>query len=418
MWTRLAHNVLKYRLFIIILLGTITVYMAYLASTVEYSYNYAKIVPSDDPDMVFFEEFKSTFGEDGNILALGIKDSALYQLDNFYKFSYLANNLERINGVNQVVSLTNLNQFVKDPDSKTFLLQPLINELPNTQKELDSLLLEIRNEKFYTEQLLNTSNGATFIAVTIDKEILNTKYRDVTIGDIKHLTSEFEDHTGIDVHHVGLPYIRSEVNGKIKAELQLFLLLSLALSALILLFFFRSWDAVVFPLIIVVTVVIWSMGTLAIFGYEITMVTGLMPPIIAVIGIPNSIYLLNKYHQEISKHGNKGRALSFVIRKIGLVTLITNFTTAIGFLVLAFTNIAILKEFGLVASINIMAAFFVSTTLIPAVFSYLPTPHGKQLKHLKFWVLEKILTYLDLLVHRHRYSVFTITGIITAIALV
>ncbi len=418
MWTRLAHNVLKFRLFIILVLGAITVYMAHLASTVEYSYSYAKIVPSDDPDMIFFEEFKGIFGEDGNILALGIKDSSLYDLENFYSYSYLTDNLEKIDGVKQVISLANLKQFVKDSDTKTFQANPLIKELPDTQEQLDSLLNEIRKEKLYTDQLLNPSNGATFIMVSIEKEVLNTKFRDVTVDDIKHLTSEFEKHTGIDIHHVGLPYIRSEVNGKVKAELQMFLILSLVLSALILLFFFRSWDAVVFPLIIVVTVVIWSMGTLAIFGYQITMVTGLMPPIIAVIGIPNSIYLLNKYHQEISKHGNKARALSFVIRKIGLVTFITNFTTAIGFMVLAFTNITILKEFGLVASLNIMAAFLVSTTLIPAVFSYLPTPQGKQLKHLKFRFLDKILTGVDLLVHRHRYSVFTVTGIITIIALI
>ncbi len=418
MWTKLAHNVLKFRLFIIILLGTITVYMAYLASTVEYSYSLAKIVPSDDPEMIFFEEFKSIFGEDGNVLALGIKDSSLYHLDNFRRFSYLTDELAKVKGVKQVISVANLEQLSKDEESKSFYLEPIIATVPDTQEELDSMLTVIGDQKFYAQQLINKENGATFIMVSIDKEILNTKFRDVAIEDIKHIGMKFEEVTHIDVHFVGLPYIRSDVNGKIKAELEMFLILSLVLSALILLFFFRSWDAVVFPLIIVVTVVIWSMGTLAIFGYQITMVTGLMPPIIAVIGIPNSIYLLNKYHQEINKHGNKGRALSSVIRKIGLVTLITNFTTAIGFLVLAFTNITILKEFGIVASINIIAAFFVSTTLIPAVFSYLPTPEGKQLKHLKFWFIDWVLTNLDLLVHRHRYRVFTVTGIVTVLAII
>jgi predicted RND superfamily exporter protein len=160
------------------------------------------------------------------------------------------------------------------------------------------------------------------------------------------------------------------------------------------------------------------MGTLGILGYEITILTGLLPPVIVVIGIPNSVYLLNRYHQQINKHGNKAFALSHVIRKIGIVALITNSTTAVGFFVLLFTGIKDLQEFGLVAGLNIMATFVVSIILIPAVFSYLPKPKGRQLQHLKFKFLDFALTNLDLLVHRHRYRVFVFTGIVVVIAMI
>ena len=416
MWTKLAHIVLKFRLLIIIILGVATAYMGYRAKSVEYSYSLTKIVPAHDPEMIFFEQFKSYFGEDGNIIALGIKDSSLYTPENFRRFSYLTEQLATIKGVSQAISLANLNRLVKNVDEQKFEMQPVFNDIPDGQESLDSLLNMATEQKFYTDQLLNKSNGATFVLVSIDRETLNSKDRDVTIGDIKQVGQAFEEITDIRLHYVGLPYIRSEVNSKIKNELQVFLMLSLGLSALILLFFFRSWDAVVFPLLIVLTIVVWSMGTLAIFDYKINMLSGLLPPIITVIAIPNCIYLLNKYHHEIDRHGNKMRALSFVIRKIGLVTLITNFTTAIGFLVVVFTDIVVLKEFGLVASISIMAAFIVSITLIPCVFSYLPTPRGKQLKHLKLRYLDKTLTWLDLLVHRQRYTVFTVAIIIFGIA--
>jgi predicted RND superfamily exporter protein len=238
------------------------------------------------------------------------------------------------------------------------------------------------------------------------------------INDIEHVAGEFSNATGIDLKYVGLPYIRTEVNGSVKRELILFLFLSIIVTAIILLFFFRSWDAVVFPLIIIVVIVIWSMGTLGILGYEITILTGLLPPVIVVIGIPNSVYLLNRYHQQINKHGNKAFALSHVIRKIGIVALITNSTTAVGFFVLLFTGIKDLQEFGLVAGLNIMATFVVSIILIPAVFSYLPKPKGRQLQHLKFKFLDFALTNLDLLVHRHRYRVFVFTGIVVVIAMI
>ncbi len=417
MWTKLAHIVLKNRLTLIIILGLVTVFMAYKAKDVHFTYSIFTPVPAEDPDMIFFTKFKKNFGEDANIVAIGIKDSALYKVENFRRYKYLSDELMKIKGVKQVVSLPLFKTLIKDSKNKKFILEPIFKKIPDQQDQLDSLLKLANEQKFYSDQIINQENGATFILLSIDTKVLNTKERDVVVKDVEHVAQSFEDNTGIILHYVGLPYIRTEVNGSVKVELQMFLVLSLFVTAIILLFFFRSWDAVVFPLIIIIVIVIWSMGTLGIFGYQITILTGLLPPVIVVIGIPNSIYLLNRYHQQINSHGNKARALSHVIRKVGLVAFITNCTTAVGFLVLTFTGIKDLQEFGVVASINIMATFLVSIILIPAVFSYLPTPHGKQLKHLKFKALDVVLTALDLLVHRHRYRVFVFTGVVVVIAI-
>lgn len=418
MWTKLAHIVLKNRLALIIIIGCITVFMGYKARDVQFTYSFFTPVPPEDPDMVFFTQFKSEFGEDANIVAIGVKDSALYTPQNFRRFKYLSDELKAIDGVVQVVSIPLFQTLIKDAENKKFIVEPIFNDIPDDQESLDSLLVLANNQKFYSDQIINQENGATFILLSINKDVINTKDRDQVINDIEHVAKEFSNATSIDLKYVGLPYIRTEVNGSVKRELILFLFLSIIVTALILLFFFRSWDAVVFPLIIIVVIVIWSLGTLGILGYEITILTGLLPTVIVVIGIPNSVYLLNRYHQQINKHGNKAFALSHVIRKVGIVALITNSTTAVGFLVLLFTGIKDLQEFGLVAGINIMATFVVSMILIPAVFSYLPVPNGKQLKHLKFKLLDFVLTNLDLLVHRHRYRVFLITGIIVVVALI
>ena len=418
MWTKLAHIVLKNRLILIVIIGIITLFMAYKAKDVQFTYSFFTAVPADDPDMMYFTKFKETFGEDANILAVGIKDSALYQVDNFRRFKYLSDELVKIKGVKQVVSIPLFMTLKKDSKNKKFKLEPIFTEIPDSQPKLDSLLNFANSQKFYSDQIINEKNGATFVLIAIDNHVLNTKERDVVIHDIESICQSFNQYTHIKLHYVGLPYIRTEVNGSVKVELEIFLVLSLIVTALFLLFFFRSWDAVVFPLIIILVIVVWSLGTLGIFGYKITILTGLLPPVIVVIGIPNSIYLLNRYHQQIDLHGNKARALSHVIRKIGLVALITNFTTAVGFLVLVFTGIKDLVQFGMVAGLNIMATFIVSIILIPAVFSYLPAPNGKQLKHLKFKAQDYTLTFLDLLVHRHRYRVFAFTAVLLVIAVV
>lgn len=393
-----------------IILAVITVFMGYQSRNIKWSYDLASIVPDNDEDMVYFQKFKKTFGEDGgNILALGVMDSSVYRVDNFKKLRALTDSLQAKEGVTSVLGLPNLRMLQKNSKKGAFEFLPVFKSIPDNQKELDSLLAFAASLKFYSGQLLNEENGATLIFITISKEILNSKNRDQLIFSVIDVGEQFEKETGIDVHFAGLPYSRTITTTKVKAELNMFLILSVVVTGIILFAFFRSFKAVFFPIVIIGVVVVWVLGTLALFQYKITLLTGLIPPIIVVIGIPNSVYMLNKYHHEFQDHGDQMKALSRIIRKIGVVTFITNFTTAIGFFVLATTQINILIEFGVVAGINIMATFIVSIILIPAVFSLYKPPTQKHLKHLKFRMLDWVLKWLDFSVHKLRPVIFLIT---------
>ena len=128
--------------------------------------------------------------------------------------------------------------------------------------------------------------------------------------------------------------------------------------------------------------VVWSFGTLGILGYEITILTALIPPLLIVIGVPNCIFLINKYHNEFREHGNKSKSLVQMIRRVGNITILTNTTTALGFATFILTSSKDLRQFGLVASINIFAVFILSLLLIPIVFSYLNPPKKRHVSHL------------------------------------
>lgn len=416
MWSNLAHIILRFRVTLMIVLAIITAFMGYQSKNIQWSYDLASIVPDSDADMQYFQQFKQTFGEDGNALAIGLLDSAVYELDNFKKFHDLASSLEEMEGIKDVLGLPNLQMLKKKEGS--FEFQPVFAREPETQAELDSILHFASTLRFYSGQLLNETNGATFILVTIEKEVLNSKNRDALVNNIIAEGEQFEKNTGIDVHFAGLPYSRTITTSKVKAELNMFLILSLVVTGFILFIFFRSFKAVFFPLIIIGVVVVWVLGTLALLKFKITLLTGLIPPIIVVIGIPNSVYMLNKYHHEYQAHGDQMKALSRIIRKIGIVTFITNITTAIGFFVLVSTRINILMEFGIVAGINILATFIVSIILIPAVFSLYKPPSQKHLKHLKFRLLDMILNGLDFAVHRARPIIFvgTISVVVVSLA--
>ncbi len=417
MWTRLSHIIIKQRLILVILIGVITIFMAYHMREVEMSYDFAKTVPSTDPDMIEFMNFKEEFGEDGNLIALGFKDSTIYEYQNFERLRQLSFKIDSLEGVTRVFSLPEVKRLEKDTAESRFVLNPVFTRNINNQEVLDSLLEITLDQQFYSGRLINTENGATLMLISIASDYLNSEKRIGLTEKIVQAGAEFEKETGITVHYAGLPFVRSVVASKVKNEMEMFLLLSVLVTAVILFLFFKTWDAVVFPMIIIGVIVVWVLGTLALFEYKITLLTGLIPPVIVVIGIPNSVYLLNKYHQEFEKHGNKIMAISRVIRKIGVVTLITNFTTAVGFLVLMTTDIIILREFGIVAGLNIMATFVVSIILIPAVFSWLPAPNTKQLKHLKFKPLEIVLTQLDLWIYRHRPVIYVVTIVLVGIGI-
>ena len=409
MWASLALFIIRFRRSLIAVLAVITVFMAWKAKDVEMTYDFAQVVSPQDPDMVYFQKFKRMFGEDGNVLVLGLQDSSIYKLGNFNELRILTDTLAKVEGVSGVLSVTKLIQLQKDTANQRFTAQPIFKSFPQTQRELDSLMLVVNRMEFYKGQLISPRTGATLLALTMNPKYLNSSRRQAVMSHILGFAQQFEQKTNIKLHYAGLPYVRSTMTSKVASEMKFFTLLALLVTGVTLLAFFRTWSAVVFPLLVVAITVIWCVGSIVLLGFKINLLTGLIPSIIVVVGIPNCTYLLSRYHYDYRKSGNQVLAMTRVIRKIGLVTLMNNTTTAVGFFVFCLTDIAILYQFGLVATINIFVAFILSFILIPAVFTYLPPPTPKQLEHLDAAPLTKLLEFFDHLVLHRRGSVYILT---------
>ena len=416
MWTRIANYIIRFRLALIGAILLITVFMAYHATKVQMSYDLARTVPLDDPEMIFLQKFKAQFGEDGNIIAVGLRDSAIYSLGNFNRFRALNRSIKEIAGVNNVLSLPEIKIIRKDTANTRFFLDALFPREINSQAQLDSLMGAMRNQKFYMGQIVNVDNGATMMLISIQKEVMNSEKRIAMTKSLVEFGDAFTKETGIQLRYAGLPFIRSMMATEVRKELQIFLYLSALVTGIIMFLFFRSFRAVLFSMIIIGIVVVWVMGTLALFGFKITLLSGLIPPVIVTIGITNAIYLLNKYHLEYSKRRNKQEAIAAVVNKMGLAMFLTNLTVAIGFLTLLATDIIVLREFGIVAGINIMALFVVSLIMIPGIFSWLPEPAPKHLRHLDFKILGSFLKGIDLMVHRYRPAIYIVSLAVAVVA--
>jgi predicted RND superfamily exporter protein len=342
MWAQLALFIIRFRRTLIGVLALITVFMAYKAKDVEMTYEFTQVVSPQDPEMVYFQKFRKTFGEDANVLVLGLQDSAIYKLGNFNELRTLTDTLAKVNGVSGVLSVTKLLAIRKDTVTNQFKAAPIFRTFPRTQKELDSLMQVVNRVEFYKGQLISPTTGATLLALTMDKDALNSSRRQAVMQNILVRAKAFEQKTGIRLHYAGLPYVRSTMTSKVASEMKFFTILALLVTGVTLLVFFRTWSAVVFPLLVVSVVVVWCVGSIVLLGFKINLLTGLIPSIIVVIGIPNCTYLLSRYHYDYRKSGNQVLAMTRVIRKIGLVTLMNNTTTAVGFFVFCLTDIAIL----------------------------------------------------------------------------
>lgn len=417
MWTRLAHIILKNRYLLITILTVFTVFMGYQATKIKMSYKLAELVPQSKHESQYFHQFKETFGQDANIMAIGFGDTAIYNLENFQAYFELCEKINALEGLNDVVAIPTVLKMVRNDGERKFDFVPLFPDVPKTKKELALKLEEFRNIEIYKGQIYNADNGVTALLVTLQEEYNDSKKRIELLGEIESVVNDFTAKTGIQAHYAGLPYIRTTMTREVSVELRMFLILSLGVTAIILFLFFRSLSAVFFSVLVIGVAVITTMGTISLFGYSVSLLTGLIPPIIVVIGIPNCVYLLNKYHQEFVKHQNKIKALSTVIRKIGIVTLITNFTTAIGFLVVITADITILREFGVVAGINVLGTFLISIILIPTVFSFLPDPSTKHTKHLEFKSMQYFLDWLEHMVLNKRKLIYVFTSVLVVVCL-
>jgi uncharacterized protein len=409
MWRRIGQFILKYRLLLLVILVVVTAFMGYMASKVQLSYDFSRAIPIDNPKYKAYQEFKKKFGEDGNLLVLGIQTDKLFTEGVFNKYADLQRKLKQVKGVDDIISIPTAVNLVKNPETEKLGAEIIFADKNLSQAEIDSASAIFLNLPFYKGLLYNSSSKAWLMGVRINKELMASKERLGIVHTIRSIADEFGKSTGLQVYKSGLPHIRTELTERITKEMRFFIIASLVLSAIILLAFFRSLTAMWLSLAVVFIGVLWSFATIYLLGFKISVLLALIPPLIVVIGIPNCIYFLNKYHTAYAETGDKKKALVMMVERMGVVTLFCNLAAAIGFAVFALTQSQILKEFGIVAGINIMALFFISLILIPAVLSLLPPPKSRHTKYLDNPALNKWLDRLERWSLNHRKLIYAIT---------
>ena len=370
----------------------------------------ASMLPDDNPINIEYQEFKKQFGQDGSVIFVAIRDSNLFTLDHFKSWYDLTRDVSKINGVEGVVSAAHTYSLIRNDSLKKFDFKLILNHQPTSQAEVDSVKKVLYSLPLYSGRLFNKKTKVNLMMITLDKTVINSKKRIPLINTIRQKIDAFGATYQLKIHYSGLPYIRTVTSKMIQNELLLFVLLALVIASILLFILFKSFRAVFFAMLVVIVAVIWALGTVVLFGYKITILTGILPPLLIVIGVENSIFLLNKYLSEFREHGNKVKALSRMISRIGNANLLTNATTAVGFAAFIITGNQLLVEFGIIAALNIFLIYLLSLFMLPILFSFFPEPKPKHLKHLEKGIISRFLDKVIIIVQTKRPAIYIITG--------
>ncbi len=410
-WTKVAGIILRNRFLVLLIIAIITGFLASQMQYMKFSYTEANLLPEDHEANLEYNKFLEIFGEEGNLVILGVKDSTVFTPQKFNAWNNLVEKFENLEEIDFTLSIADVQKLRADRKNRKFVLDPLYENDPTTSEEV----LEIKKQlfeklPFYDNLLYNKETGTLQTAIYIKKEIINTpKRRDFIFNVLKPTIEQFEKDNNLDVRVSGMPYIRTLNAQNIQDEIQLFVGGALGITAIIFFFFFRSFRATFITLLVVLIGVIWAFGFIGLFRYEITVLSALIPPLIIVIGVPNAVFLINKYQQEIKKHGQQAKALQRVISKIGNATLMTNITTASGFATFVFVKSSLLREFGILASVNIISIFILALLIIPIIYSFMPLPKKKHLNHLEKQWIENVVNWMEKMVREQRIAIYFAT---------
>ena len=419
-WKVVARLILRNKILILISIILATLFFSYQWKYMRFTYTEANLLPDDNPVNVTYNEFLKIFGEEGNLIVLGIKDSSLFTVEKLNAWNKFSDDFKQYKEFEAVISIKDLQKLVKNNQKEKFELKPFIKDSIHSEAQIESLEKELFEQyPFYDNFLFNKETKTIRTALYMNKDIVNTSARkDFVINVLEEKVAEFEKAYNMDVRVSGMPYIRTLNAQNIVDEIGIFIGAALLVTSLIFFFFFRSFRATIISLLTVCIGVMWTFGILGLLKYEITVLTALIPPLIIVIGIPNCIFLINKYQHEVKSHGNKAKSLQRVITKIGNATLMTNVTTASGFATFILTESTLLKQFGIVASLSILGIFMLCILVIPIIYSFLPYPKERHLEHLNKKWIGGFVNWMERMVKERKIAIYSTALILIVVSII
>ncbi|HEY9082286.1 MAG TPA: efflux RND transporter permease subunit [Vicingaceae bacterium] len=395
---------------IIIIITVITGFATYLASGLKFDYDFESFFPKEDTDLDYFLKYRATFKNDNDYMLIAIGNKEGIFSDNFLeKADRFTADLEKLPHVVSVISPTNIKQPVFSAFG--FMEIPLLHVGEPEKYKNDSI--RIAKSKEY----INTLFAPDFKSISIvvnNVDIINKKESDALIFALEELIQEYDFEI---IHYAGKIRGQKAYLTIMNKEVKLFLLASVLLVIIFLIISFRSFFGTVIPIITVFIAIIWTLAFMFLLGKKLDLMTMLLPTILFVVGMSDAVHILNRFIEELRKNKSKKEAVRITFKEVGLATLLTSITTAVGFFTLIVVSVVPVKEFGIYSGIGVIFAFLIAITLLPAILTLSRPP--AIIKHRKkemFW--NRFLSKTLLITLRHPKRIVVIYTLILATSVI
>lgn len=390
------------------ILVLITLALGALASGLEFDFTVENLFARNDPEVDAYFEFREEFEREDDVIYLIYMADDPFSRENLQKAHELTSGFENITGVEEVVSLANVELFEQSED---LVLAPLYGTIP---KDVDSLALlkrRVLSTPLLVENLVSLDGKLAAFLISVSDDYNNHKDRERILDKI----GDIQARTAWEWHEAGIPVLRTRYVQYMLDDFINFLPPVTTVLVVVLFLLFRTLRGVFLPMVTVLMADIWIMGVMALLGITINIITYIVPTLVLIIGVADSIHILVKYHEELTHNSDKLDAVAETVRKIGAAILLTSLTTAVGFFSLMSTNIVIVRQFGLMVGIAVIFAFISSVTFIPCMLVILGKPSQKRLygtsRSLRHGVIMRIIA----IVNRHPRRIVYITALIVIV---
>lgn len=388
----------------LIVISLITIFSIIQLFFLKFDFTIENLFPENDQEVEQYYSFRDEFGREDNIISLTYNCDDPFLLKNYLENKKITQNLSKINGILNVLSISNLG--IELNISETNLPDENL-----TQKQIDEIRNYIFKYSIFTNNLISEDGTITSIILEVDESFNDHPGRLKIMKDIENII----DNSNWDWYETGIPVLRTKyVQYMIGDFIKFFPPVTIILF-LVLYMMFKSMKIVLLPILTVFISVIWILGLMSLFDFSINIITYIVPTLVMIVGVADSVHILIKYNQDIKISNNTKISIKKTIQGIGNAILLTSLTTSIGFLSLLSTNIVMIKEFGFLVAIGVLIAFLVSIFLIPPLLILMdntyPLKTKSSKKGIRYYILKRIVEVNK----NHHFIILIISSIFIAL---
>ncbi|MDP6958920.1 MAG: MMPL family transporter, partial [Planctomycetota bacterium] len=349
------------------------------------------------------------FGSDDEVVFVAYKAPNVLGKEMRDYADHLSQRLSEVSGISGVFGIK---------DAYDFGWSYLEKEPGTSQLKEQLIRKELRSNPLFRGNVISADGRTTSLWLVFSPSVQSEEDRADVLVSVQKILEKEERESGLRFYIAGIPVIEHEYVVLTKRDLLTFLPLAVAVFFLLLCMYFRNVMGTFLPLATVGIAMLWTVGLMSLFGLKISVLSSIVPILILIIGIADSVHLLSRYREDAQKYENKREALAHTMLTMVAACFLTTFTTAIGFVALLTTDLYIVQEFGVLTAVGIMIAYVVAIEFLPSVLDNVPRFRGRIADNFSEELSDRTMNGIARINLRHRGIIFVMVSLVVTVSVV